>query len=179
MPANRAANAPIPEVADAVQEFLTDWIIRRNYQEAASLLRAGHPSLRGGFDGDESHDIAGAPAAGEPGVAGEGRRRVGTANQSQPGHESGSSRGRPRCASSKHAFEQDFTIVEAPTELGEMYECGATPPKKFVPSSTPQYGTYYGAVLQVVREGRPGGTLVLVWRRVNGEWRLVAYRAVE
>ena len=79
----------------------------------------------------------------------------------------------------KHAFEQDFTIVEAPTELGEMYACGAVPPKKFVPSSTPQYGTYYGVLLQVVQEGRPGGALVLVWRRINGEWRLVAYRAVE
>ena len=79
----------------------------------------------------------------------------------------------------KHAFEHDFTIVEAPTELGEMYACGAVPPKKFVPSSTPQYGTYYGVLLQVVQEGRPGGALVLVWRRINGEWRLVAYRAVE
>ena len=61
----------------------------------------------------------------------------------------------------------------------EMYACGALPPKKFVPSSTPQYGTYYGVLLQVVQEGRPGGALVLVWRRINGEWRLVAYRAVE
>jgi len=48
-----------------------------------------------------------------------------------------------------------------------------------VPSSALQYGTYYGAVLQVVSDGRPGGTIVFVWRRVNGEWRLVAYRAVE
>ena len=29
------------------------------------------------------------------------------------------------------------------------------------------------------RSFRPGGTIVFVWRRVNGEWRLVAYRAVE
>ena len=79
----------------------------------------------------------------------------------------------------KHPFEQDFTIVEAPTELGGLYECGATTPKNFVPSSTPEYGTYYGALLQVVREGRPGGTIAFVWRRVNGEWRLVAYRALE
>ena len=33
----------------------------------------------------------------------------------------------------KHAYEQDFTIVEAPTELGALYECGATPPRKFAP----------------------------------------------
>ena len=42
-----------------------------------------------------------------------------------------------------------------------------------------QFGTSYGAMLQVVHEGRPGGSLVLVWRRVGGEWRLVAYRALE
>ena len=79
----------------------------------------------------------------------------------------------------KHAFERDFTIVEAPTELGALYECGATPPKTFVASATPEYGTYYGALLQVVHEGRPGGSIVFVWRRVGGEWRLVAYRALE
>jgi hypothetical protein len=66
-----------------------------------------------------------------------------------------------------------------PTELGAQYECGATPPGKFQPSATPQYGTYYGALLQVVTDGRPGGTIVLVWRRVNDEWRLVAYRAID
>ena len=38
VPPNRPANASIPELADAVQEFLTDWIIRRNYQEAASFF---------------------------------------------------------------------------------------------------------------------------------------------
>ena len=79
----------------------------------------------------------------------------------------------------KHPFERDFTIVEAPTELGTQSQCGATPPKKFEPAATPQYGTYYGALLQIVQEGRPGGTIVFVWRRLEGEWRLVAYRAVD
>jgi hypothetical protein len=79
----------------------------------------------------------------------------------------------------KHAFDKDFTVVEAPTELGAQYECGATPPKAFRPTTAPEYGTYFGALLQVVREGRPGGTIVFVWRRMEGEWRLVAYRAVE
>jgi hypothetical protein len=79
----------------------------------------------------------------------------------------------------KHAFDQDFTIVEAPTELGVLYECGATPPKTFRPTTAPRYGEYFGALLQVVREGHPGGTIVFVWRRVDAEWRLVAYRAIE
>ena len=79
----------------------------------------------------------------------------------------------------KQAFEQDFTIVEAPTELGALYECGATPPKNFVPSTTPEFGKYYGALLQVIHEGRPGGTITFVWRRVNNDWRLVSYRVVE
>jgi hypothetical protein len=79
----------------------------------------------------------------------------------------------------KHACDRDFTIVEAPSELGAQYECGATPPKTFRPTTVPRYGEYYGALLQVVREGHPGGTLVLVWRQMNAAWRLVAYRAIE
>jgi hypothetical protein len=178
VPPNRPVNASIPDVADAVQEFLTDWIIRRNYQEAASFLAPD--VLRCVADSMEMN----------PKASPERLRQASL----QLLERAANQWGRPTSLSLamnpvvpwspavhivKHAFERDFTIVEAPTELGELYECGATPPKTFVPSSTPQYGTYYGAVLQVVSEGRPGGTIVFVWRRVNGEWRLVAYRAVE
>jgi hypothetical protein len=178
VPRNRPVNASIPDVADAVQEFLTDWIIRRNYQEAASFFAPD--VLRCVADSMEMN----------PKASPERLRQASL----QLLERAANQWGRPTSLSLamnpvvpwspavhivKHAFEQDFTIVEAPTELGKLYECGATPPKTFVPSSTPQYGTYYGAVLQVVSEGRPGGTLVLVWRRVNGEWRLVSYRAVE
>jgi hypothetical protein len=34
-------------------------------------------------------------------------------------------------------------------------------------------------VLQVVRDGQLGGTLVIVWRRIDGEWRIVSYRTVQ
>jgi hypothetical protein len=79
-----------------------------------------------------------------------------------------------------HAFERDFTIVEARTEIGAQYECGATAPNELQPSGgAQQYGTYYGALLQVVTDGRQGGAVVFVWRRVGGEWRLVAYRAID
>ena len=178
VPPNRAANASISDVADAAQEFLTDWIIRRNYQESVSFLAPD--ILRCVADSMEMN----------PKASPERLRQASL----QLLEKTANLWGRPTSLSQamnpvvpwspavrivKHAFEQDFTIVEAPTELGQLYECGAAPPKNFVPSSTPQYGTYYGALLQVVREGRPGGTIVFVWRRVNGEWRLVAYRALD
>jgi hypothetical protein len=178
VPANRPANASIPDIADAVQEFLTDWLIRRDYQEASSFLATD--VLRCVADSMDVNPKASPKRLHEASL----QLLEKTANQW----------GRPTSLTLamnpivpwspavhivKHAFEQDFTIVEAPTELGALYECGATPPKTFVASATPQYGTYYGAMLQVVHEGRPGGSLVLVWRRVAGEWRLVAYRALE
>ena len=178
VPPNRPANASIPDIADAVQEFLTDWLIRRDYQEASSFLATD--VLRCVADSMDINPKASPKRLHEASL----QLLEKTANQW----------GRPTSLTLamnpivpwspavhivKHAFEQDFTIVEAPTELGALYECGATPPKTFVASSTPQYGTYYGAMLQVVHEGRPGGSLVLVWRRVAGEWRLVAYRALE
>jgi hypothetical protein len=178
VPPNRAANASIPDIADAVQEFLTDWLIRRNYQEAASFFAPD--VLRCVAD---SMDI-------NPTSSPERLRQASLQLLERAANQWGRPTSltlamnpvipwSPAVDIVKQAFEQDFTIVEAPTELGALYECGATPPKTFVASSTPQYGTYYGAVLQVVREGRPGGTIVFVWRRVNGEWRLVAYRTVE
>jgi hypothetical protein len=179
VPPNRPIGASIPDIADAVQEFLTDWLIRRNYQEAFAFFAPDIlPCVADSMDMN-------------PKTSQERLQRASlqllekTANQW----------GRPTSLTQamnpvipwtpavrivKHAFDQDFTIVEAPTELGAQYGCGVTPPRKYVPSTTmQQYGTYYGTLLQVVRDGRAGGTLVLVWRRVNDEWRLVAYRAVE
>ena len=89
VPPNRAANASIPDVADAVQEFLTDWIDPAQLSGSRFVLRAGRPSLRGGFDGAESDGLAGAAATGQPAVAGEDGQGVGAADQSEPGHESG------------------------------------------------------------------------------------------
>jgi hypothetical protein len=178
LPPNRPANASIPDVADAVQEFLTDWLIRRDYEEASAFLAPDVlPCVADSMDIDPKASTERLKQASlqllEKTAKQWGRPTSLTQamNPVLPWS--------PAVKVMKHAFDHDFTIVEAPTELGAQYECGTTPPKKFVPSATPQYGTYYGAVLQVVQDGRPGGTIVLVWRRVNGEWRLVSYRAVE
>jgi hypothetical protein len=178
LPPDRPVDAPIPELADAVQEFLADWLVRRNYREAQSFMA---PAVLACVA--DSLDIG-------PGVSPDRLRQA----TLQLLEKSANEWGRPRNLTEamnpvipwspsvrviKHEFDRDFTIVEAPSELGAQYECGATPPKTFRPTTAPQYGDYYGALLQVVREGHPGGTLVLVWRRVNADWRLVAYRAIE
>jgi hypothetical protein len=178
VPPNRPANATIPDIADAVQEFLTDWIVRRNYQEAASffapdVLRCVADSMEMDLRASQERLRQASLQLLEKTARQWGRPTSLTLAMNPVFPWS------PAVRIVRHPFEQDFTLVEAPTELGALYECGATPPKNFVPSSTPQYGTYYGALLQVVHEGRPGGTIVFVWRRVNGEWRLVAYRAVD
>ena len=175
---NRPANASIPEVADAVQEFLTDWLIRRNYQEAAAFLAPD--VLPCVADSMEMN----------PKTSPERLRQASLQLLEKTADEWGRPTSltqamnpvipwSPACACLKHAFEQDFTIVEAPTELGAQYECGVDAAEEVRAVSAPQYGTYYGAVLQVVTEGQPGGAIVFVWRRVAGEWRLVAYRAVD
>ena len=178
VPPNRPATTPIPELADAVQEFLTDWIIRGNYREAVSFFAPDvFPCVANSMQVNPKASTERMQRASMQlleRAAKEWRRPTSLRSAMNPVIPWS-----PAVRIVKHAFEQDFTIVEAPTELGQMYACGVTPPKKFVPAATPEYGTYYGALLQVVREGRPGGALVLVWRRLNGEWRLVSYRVVE
>jgi hypothetical protein len=178
LPPDRPANASIPEVADAVQEFLTDWLIRRNYTDAQAFLAADvFPCIADSLDLD-------------PKTPPDRLRRASLRLLERAAKEWGRPRDlaeamnpvfpwNPNVRVTTHAFDRDFTIVEAPTELGTQYECGGTPPDDFKPSSAPQYGTYYGALLQAVTEGRPGGTIVLLVRRVNDRWRLVAYRAID
>lgn len=177
LPANRTT-ASVPDIAEAVQEFLTDWIVRRNYEEAAAFLASDVlPCVASSLNLN--------PAS-SPEKLRQASLRLLEKTATQWGRPTSLTQAMnpvlpwsPAVRVIRHAFERDFTIVEAPAELGGMYECGATPPKNFVPASTPEYGKYYGALLQVVQGGRPGGAIVLVWRRVNGDWRLVSYRALE
>jgi hypothetical protein len=177
VPPNRTT-ASIPDIADAVQEFLTDWLIRRDYKEAAAFLAPDVlPCVADSLDMKSTTP---------PDRLQQASLKLLEKTAIQWGRPTSLTQAMnpvipwsPAVHVLKHAFEQDFTIVEAPTELGAMYECGATQPKKYVPSSMPEFGKYYGALLQVVHDGQPGGTIVFVWRRVNGDWRLVSYRPVE
>ena len=178
LPPDRPANASIPELADAVQEFLADWLIRRNYRDAEAFLAPDVlPCIADSLEMN-------------PKTSPDRLRQASLELLEQTAN----TWGRPRELSEAmnpvfpwapsvrvlaHAFDRDFTIVEAPTEIGAQYECGATVPKGFKPTGALQYGTYYGALLQVVTEGHQGGAIVFVWRRVAGEWRIVAYRAVD
>jgi hypothetical protein len=179
LPPNRLPSASIPELSDAVQEFLTDWLVRRNFGEASSFLAPDvMPCIA------DSMDLG-------PNASPERLRRAALQMMQRAAETWGRVTSladamnpvlpwSPAVRVLKHPFEHAFTLVEPPNEMGEAYACGAPPPpKRFQPSTAPVYGTYYGAVLQVVREGQPGGTLVTVWRRINGEWRLVSYKAAD
>ena len=179
LPTDRPLNASIPELADAVQEFLTDWLIRRNYSEALAFLAPD--AFACVADSVEMNPNASPEQAetGRPAAAGEVREPVGPPTQSDRGHESRASLVAQR--EGRHArVRAGLHDRRGPDGAGRRVRMRSdAAPKKFKPTATPEYGTYYGALLQVVQEGRPGGTIVFVWRRVEGEWRLVAYRAVE
>ena len=178
VPPNRPINASIPDVADAVQEFLTDWLIRRNNLEAQAFLAPDVlPCVADSMDMNPKSP---------PDRLRQASLKLLERAADQWGRPTSLTQAMvpvipwsPAVRVLKHAFEQDFTIVEAPTEVGALYECGVTPPKNFVPSTTPEFGKYYGAMLQVIHEGRPGGTIIFVWRRIDNEWRLVSYRVME
>ncbi len=178
LPPDRPLGASIPKVEDAVQEFFTDWLIRRNYREAEAFFA---PDVYACVA--DSLDM-------NPRSSPDRLRQAGLELLRKTAEQWGQLRDlgeamtpilpwNPAIRIVKHAFEPDFAIVEAPSELGAQYECGATPPKNFVPSATPEYGNFYGALIQVMHDGEPSGALVFVWRRVQGEWRLVSYRPIE
>jgi hypothetical protein len=174
LPPNRPANVSIPELPDAVQEFLADWLIRRNDQDVLAFFApdvlacvADSLEIRARASQAELQQAARklvrdtATAWGRPHTLADAMKPVTPWS--------------PVLRVVSHAFEQDFTIVEVPDRIAAQYSCGAPAPTHLVIPDVPRYGTHYAALLQVVVDGRPGGTLALGWRRDAGEWRLVFY----
>ncbi|HJS74073.1 MAG TPA: hypothetical protein VJ921_07300, partial [Vicinamibacteria bacterium] len=173
LPPNRSFDEELLTLPDAAQEFLTDWLVRRNVDEASrflshrvlacvdvdddldeDFLRAGgaESTLRHAmeFTLDELGEVDDLTEAIEAVLPWRESMRV-----------------------QSHPFEKDFAVLDLTSRDASAYLCGET-----LASEDPNaYGTYFGVVFRWRVPG--GGSFGLVWSRENGSWRVVSYEAFE
>jgi hypothetical protein len=169
LPPNRPAGASPERVEDAVQEFLTDWLVRREYDEALDFLSDRAYACLNEDDqaGNEILDTSQARAAlselMEYSTREMGRRFSLTdatvAVEPQV----------PRAVVDQ-PFAREFTIFPLDEAEAQQYLCGRKPDG--------QTGTtYYAALFRFRKED--AGVLGLLWSKEAGAWRMAAYRTLD
>ncbi len=167
-PPDRPGNAQIPEIHDAVQEFLSDWFVRGNYDEAVDFLSDQALACLNVDDvaGKETLDARGAR---------EHLREIMEYSAKEMGDRDNLTEAvdmvepwDPTIVLEEHPYSGDFALDKMSKEDAEPYLCG---------QERPATDDYYGVLFRFKDEG--GGILGLLWNRENGQWRIVAYRAFE
>ena len=79
-----------------------------------------------------------------------------------------------------HAYDNDFVVAEMMVQDAELYLCEKIPAAPGTPVPQPtDYGIYWGALFRFKIERDQGGVLGLLWKKENGQWKIVSYEAFE
>ena len=176
IPPDRPPNAEIAEVQDAIQEFLTDWLVRHKYDEALQFVSDKALSCVG-----ENSNVVG----GMPQDRGQLRQLMKQASERLGRFDNLTDAigavvpWRKAFRVQRHPFEREFTLVQAPDAYAKAFECqnrSDAALTKAMDDPDPTYGNYFGAVFRVKTGDNAGGALGLLWTRENNAWRLVSWK---
>lgn len=173
LPPNRPLGAPIEDVGDAVQEFLADWLVRKNFDEAMDFVSdEALPCL---VLSPGSNVTKGTRKAMRK-VLEESSGRLGRPDSLSVIIESVQPWG-PNIRKLDHRFAAEFDLVEASDSLGETFLC-RNRAGRFKPGATtsePTFGTYYGAIFRFRIPTLNQGALALLWKKEEDGRALVRY----
>jgi hypothetical protein len=170
LPPDRPARTSIDRLEDAVQEFLTDWLVRRKIDEALAVL-SDRPVACLNIDDDAEFEALDADSA--------------RAELQETMHYVVDKIERPHNLTEvidavlpvkpdrqlmAHTFERDFSLGELSRHEASQYVCGR------------QLGQlpdrlYFGVAFRFKQ--RDGGTLGLLWTQEADAWRLVSFQALD
>ena len=77
-----------------------------------------------------------------------------------------------------HPDRSAYALVAVPDYLATVFECAkrsAESPYRPASSELPVYGTYYAAVFALRTPGEHPATVSLLWKKVAGQWKIIAY----
>ena len=179
LPPNRPTGADIPEIGDAAQEFLADWLVRRNYDEAME------------FVSDEALpcillDLRGL------GPRNATRRQMRQsveefAEMFNRRHETLSGviervpAWGPNLREVEHRYSDDFYLGQVSDAVADSFLCGnRTGGQRQAVSGTQgaTFGTYYGTIFRFRLESTADGAFAVLWKKEDGRWKVVSYDVI-
>ena len=169
LPPDRPSGASPEKLEDAAQEFLTDWLVRRQYDQALEFLSPQAYACLNLSDDARSQALDAA------GVRREARKLMEYASARlgpRPDLTSAIVAFTPRNPDrpiTDHPFKREFLLGPVPEAEARQYTCNQ--PAAPVAGTSPGY---YAVVFTFRIDG--GGTLGLLWNREGGRWKIVSYQ---
>ena len=181
VPANQPPGTALPEVRDAAVEFLADWLVRRNIEEAQAFVSDRALDCVRLNSGKEGRVVSNAEARRElySILKGAADRLGGHLTLSPSIH--AVMPWRKGLLVLDHPFAQDFTLLSVPDAFANAFACGTISQQandKALEDPNAQYGNYYGILLQARSVDNQGVVLGLLWGKENGAWRIVSYQMI-
>ena len=170
LPPDRPLGAAPERLEDAAQEFLTDWLVRHEYEQALAFLSPRAYACLNLEDTGSNKPLDAAAARRELRKLMEySAGKVGPVPNLTSAIVAFTPRD-PQRVVVDQPFQREFLVTPLPETLARTYLCG--------PATASPAGTeYFGVVLQFRRPG--GGTLGLLWTRDAGQWKLVSYQPLD
>ena len=170
LPDNRPPGATIDNPEDAVQEFLTDWLVRHDVDEAMTFM-SDRAFACVNIDDDAQYEALGADGA-RAALRDTMEFAVGEMGKSYNLTEAVDAV--PPLNADRavldHLYDGEFAMAELSPEDAAQYLCGAEQGKV---SGT----SYHGVLFRFKRAD--GGALGLLWVQEAGGWKLVSYQIFE
>jgi hypothetical protein len=169
LPPDRPSGASPEKIEDAAQEFLTDWLVRKEYDQALEFM-SPHAYACLNTTGDVRGTSLDATAARKQmrTLMEFATKTMGPETNLTSAIEAFTPRN-PNQVVLDQPFKREFLVGPLPEDQARQYLCSGT--------SAPPAGAglaYYAVVFTFRTED--GGTLGLLWVREDGKWKIVSFQ---
>jgi hypothetical protein len=170
LPPDRPANQAIDRIEDAAQEFLTDWLVRHEYDRALAVVSPrAHACLSLADEARPEALDANAARRELQRIMEYATEKLGARQDLTNTIEALTLRD-PNRPIIDHPFRREFLLLPVPETEARQYLCDAS-------TTQPSGLDYFGVIFTFRIEG--GGTLGLLWSREGGRWRIVSYQLLQ
>jgi len=173
LPPDRPRGAEIAEIQDAAQEFLADWLVRRDYDQAMDFVsEEALPCLL--LAGEHSEASRSELRQAMKQIAELYDRR----HETLSGVIARVTPWGPNVREVSHHYSDDFYLGEVSDTFAHTFLCAnRTEDLEAVPAigAPATFGTYYGTIFRFRLATAEGGALGILWKQEAGHWKVVSY----
>jgi hypothetical protein len=164
---DRPSGASPDKIEDAAQEFLTDWLVRKQYDQALEFMSTRAYACLNTSDNNTKSPLDASAARRQLRTLMEyANQRLGPKTDLTSAVTAFAPRN-PQQVVLDQPFKREFTLGPLPENMARQYLC--------TQANAPAAGLEYYGVLFTFRID-DGGTLGLLWVRDDGKWKIASYQ---